>query len=412
MRRSLNISRIILYLTVLACLPSVVRAQVTAGTILGNVHDGTGATVAGATITIKEVSKGTTQTTQTDVNGAFYAPYLIPGTYQVSVDKMGFKKQASENFDLQVDQKARVDFVLQLGAVSESVEVTAAAPLVKSETAELGEVITEKAVRELPLNGRNFAQLVYLAPGVTPGQQGENLSGSSSFNPRAASNFNALGSQANTNAWLVDGIDNNEYTFNTVIVQPSIESVREFKVLTGTFSAEFGRGAGVVSVSTKSGSNELHGNLFEFLRNDVLDARNYFNAVPQAKPPFRRNQYGFALGGPVVLPKIYNGKNKTFFFMDYFGMKERKGLTFVNTVPTAETRVGNFSNFKDLSGNLIRIYDPLTTRLNPSFDPSKAVSASNPQYLRDLFAGNVIPANRINPVGLNVASIYPLSTLR
>ncbi len=153
-------------------------------------------------------------------------------------------------------------------------------------------------IRELPLNGRNFAQLVYLAPNVTPGQQGENLSGASSFNPRAASNFNALGSQANTNAWLVDGIDNNEYTFNTVIVQPSIESVREFKVLTGTFSAEFGRGAGVVSVSTKSGTNDLHGNLFEFLRNDVLDARNYFNAAPQAKPPFRRNQFGAAVERP------------------------------------------------------------------------------------------------------------------
>ena len=117
-----------------------------------------------------------------------------------------------------------------------------------------------------------------------------------------------------------------------------LESVREFKVLTGTFSAEFGRGAGVVSVSTKSGGNDFHGNLFEFVRNDIFDARNYFNAQPQAKPPFRRNQFGGAFSGPVLLPKIYNGKNKTFFFMDYFGMRERKGLVFVNTVPTAETR--------------------------------------------------------------------------
>jgi hypothetical protein len=206
----------------------------------------------------------------------------------------------------------------------------------------------------------------------------------------------------------VDGIDNNEYTFNTVIVQPSIESVREFKVLTGTFSAQFGRGAGVVSVSTKSGSNDVHGNVFEFLRNDLLDARNYFNAVPQAKPPFRRNQYGGALSGPVYLPKLYNGKNKTFFFMDYFGMKERKGLTFVNSVPDANARVGNFSNFTDAKGALIRIYDPLTTRLNPSFDATKPVTTANPQYLRDAFANNIIPANRVNQVGLAVASIYPL----
>lgn len=384
------------------------HAQVTTGTILGTVQDASGASVLRATITIKEVSKGTVQTYQTDENGAYYAPFLTPGAYEVTVEKTGFRKQASRPFDLQVDQKARVDFTMQVGDVTSSVEVTATAPLVRSETAELGQVIAEKAVRELPLNGRNFAQLVYLAPNVTTGQQGENLSGASSFNPRAASNFNALGSQANSNAWLVDGIDNNEYTFNTVIVQPSIESVREFKVLTGTFSAEFGRGAGVVSVSTKSGTNELHGNLFEFLRNDVLDARNYFNAAPQAKPPYRRNQFGAAVGGPVYIPKLYNGKNKTFFFMDYFGLRERKGQTTVNTVPTAETRVGNFANFTDTSGKLIQIYDPLTTRLNPNFDSTRPVSTGNPQYLRDPFSGNVIPTTRINPVALNVASIYPL----
>ena len=351
-RNSLGKPSVVLYL-MLTCAVTL-QAQVTTGTVLGTVRDASGASVVGAAISIKEVSKGTVQNFKTDENGGYYAPFLTPGLYQVNVEKAGFRKQSSENFDLQVDQKARLDFALQVGEVTESIEVTAAAPLVKSETAELGEVITEKAVRELPLNGRNFAQLVYLAPSVTPGQQGENLSGASSFNPRAASNFNALGSQANTNAWLVDGIDNNEYTFNTVIVQPSIESVREFKVLTGTFSAQFGRGAGVVSVSTKSGNNELHGSFFEFLRNDRLDARNYFNAVGQAKPAYRRNQYGAAAGGPVVLPKIYNGKNKTFFFMDYFGMKERKGLTFVNTVPNAESRVGNFANFTDAKGALIR----------------------------------------------------------
>ena len=383
-------------------------AQVTTGTILGTIHDASGAVIAQASITVKEVAKGTTQTYQTDDTGGYLAPFLIPGTYQITVEKTGFRKQASQPFELQVDQKARVDFVLQIGEVTAAVEVTAVAPLVRSETAELGQVIAEKAIRELPLNGRNFAQLVYLAPNVTAGQQGENLSGSSSFNPRAASNFNALGSQANTNAWLVDGIDNNEYTFNTVIVQPSIESVREFKVLTGTFSAEFGRGAGVVSVSTKSGTNTLHGNAFEFLRNDVLDARNYFNAAPQVKPPYRRNQFGAAAGGPVKIPKIYNGSNKTFFFMDYFGLRERKGQTTVNTVPTADTRIGNFSGFTDASGKLIQIYDPLTTRLNPGFDSTRPVSTSNPQYLRDPFTGNIIPAARINPVARNVASLYPL----
>ena len=272
-------------LIVLTCLTTAAVAQVTTGTILGNVRDASGASIVGATITIEEVTKNTVQTYRTDENGAYYAPFLVSGTYQITVENAGFRSQASQAFALQVDQRARLDFTLQIGEVTESIEVTAAAPLVRSEPAELGEVIIERAVRELPLNGRNFAQLVYLAPAVTTGQQNENLSGQSSFNPRAASNFNALGSQANANAWLVDGIDNNEYTFNTVIVQPSIESVREFKVLTGTFSAEFGRGAGVVSVSTKSGPNDLHGSFFEFLRNDLIDARNYFNAAPQPKRP-------------------------------------------------------------------------------------------------------------------------------
>lgn len=402
--------RFLLFLA-LACLvllPSTASAQVTAGTILGSVRDGTGAAVPGATVVVKEVNKGTSVEYQTNEDGAYTAPFLSPGTYTVNVQKAGFKPQATPPFELQVDQRARMDFTLNIGDVTATVEVTAAAPLVKSDSAELGQVITERPIRELPLNGRNFAQLVYLAPNVTPGQQGENLSGASSFNPRGASNFNALGSQANMNAWLIDGIDNNEYTFNTVILQPSIESVREFKVLTGSFSAEFGRGAGVVSVSSKSGTNELHGNAFEFLRNDVLDARNYFNPKSQLKPPYRRNQYGVAAGGPIVLPKIYDGKNRSFFFMDYFGMKERKGLTFVNTVPTSANRTGDFSGFTDSSGNLIRIYDPLTTRLNPAYDSTKPVSTTNPQFLRDAFAGNIIPSNRINPVSANVASIFPL----
>lgn len=397
-----------IFLAVLLCLAIPAMAQVTTGTILGTVRDSTGAVVPGAQVTITETSKGTSTQYATDETGGYNAPFLAPGTYSVAIEKTGFKKQVRSGIIVQVDQKARIDVSLEVGQVSETVNVTEAAPLVKSDSADLGEVITESAIRELPLNGRNFAQLVYLAPGVTPGQQNENLSGQSSFNPRAASNFNALGSQANVNAWLIDGIDNNEFTFNTVIVQPSIESVREFKVLTGTFSAEFGRGAGVVSVSTKSGNNEVHATLFEFVRNDRLDARNYFNYVGQPKPPFRRNQFGASASGPIWFPKIYNGRNKTFFFADYFGNRERKGLTFVNTVPTAQNRTGDFSTFTDTRGTLIRIYDPMTTRLNPSFDSTKPVSATNPQYLRDLFANNTVPAGRINAISRNVAGIYPL----
>jgi hypothetical protein len=231
---------------------STLGAQVTTGTILGTVRDNTGAVVAGAVVVVTETNKGTSQNYQTDETGGYNAPFLVPGTYSVAVEQQGFKKEVRTGIVVQVDQKARIDFTLSVGAVTETISVVGAAPLIKSDSSELGEVITEQSIREMPLNGRNFATLVYLTPGITPGQSGENLSGASTFNPRGASNFNALGSMANANAWLVDGIDNNEHTYNTVIVMPSIESVREFKVLTGTFSAEFGRGAGVVSVSTKS----------------------------------------------------------------------------------------------------------------------------------------------------------------
>src|SRR5438552_3974905 len=367
------------------------NGQVTTGTIVGTVSDSSGAPLPGVKVTITDVQKNESKEYTTDETGSYNAPFLIPGTYRVSAEKSGFKRAASADIILNVDDKARVDLTLSVGDVNEVVEVAAASPLVRVESSELGEVITERAVRELPLNGRNFAQLVYLVPGVTAGQAGENLSGASTFNPRAASNFNALGSQANTNAWLVDGIDNNEYTFNTVIVQPSVESIGEFKVLTGTFSAEFGRGAGVVSVSTKSGQNAWHGTAFEYLRNEAFDAKNFFALPTAPKAPLDRHQFGASLSGPII-------KNKTFFFVDYAGQKEERGQIFVNTVPTAAARRGDFSDYRDRNGNLIVIYDPLTTRPNPS----------GSGVIRDPFPGNIIPTNRLDPVGRNVASIYPL----
>ncbi len=302
-----------------------------------------------------------------------------------------------------MNQRARVDVSLEVGRLEETTTVVASTPLLRTDSSEVGTVIEERAIKELPLNGRNFATLVYLTPGITPGQAGENLSGASTFNPRGASNFNALGHQANANAWLIDGIDNNEYSFNTVIIAPSVEQVREFKVLSGVFSAEFGRGAGVVSVATKSGTNTLHGTVFEYLRDDAFDARNFFvRKVPlptgglqkDPKPPLNRHQFGGALGGALVIPGIYDGHSRTFFFTDYAGLKEKRGQVFVNTVPTALTRIGDFSDFRDTSGNPILIYDPLTTQPNPDFDSTKPVSATNPQFLRDPF-----PATSFRPIG-------------
>src|SRR5688572_4374237 len=401
-------------LTLSTTLP--LAAQVTTGTLVGTVRDQNGI-VPGATVIIREQNRGTSASFVTDETGSYTAPFLTPGTYVVEVSVSGFKKWVREGVVLQVNQRARVDVTLEVGGVEETTTVTAETPLLRTDSSEVGTVIEERAIKELPLNGRNFATLVYLTPGITPGQANENLSGASTFNPRGASNFNALGHQANANAWLIDGIDNNEYTFNTVIIAPSVEQVREFKVLTGVFSAEFGRGAGVVSVATKSGSNLLHGTVFEYVRNDAFDARNFFvrkvaaadgTLTKDPKPALDRHQFGVAAGGPLVIPGLYDGHNRTFFFADYAGLKEKRGQVFVNTVPTARTRIGDFSDFRDTSGNLIVIYDPLTTRNNPAFDSSRPVSATNPQFLRDPYPGNTIPQDRMNRVGANVASIYPL----
>ena len=378
---------------VLLTFSSIAFGQVTTGTILGTVRDSSGALVPGATVTITDTGKGTVSTYTTDANGDYNAPFLIPGTYDVAVEKGGFKRTVSNNVVLDVDQHARTDFIMQVGQVNDTVEVTSAAPLVRLDSAELGEVVGKTQVQDLPLNGRNFAQLVYLVPGVTPGQASENLSGSSSFNPRAASDFNALGSQANANGWVIDGIDDNEWTFNTVMIQPSVESIAEFKVLTGTYSADFGRGAGVVSVSTRSGSNALHGEAFDYLRNSYMDARNYFNPTSQLQPAYRRNQFGGAVGGKII-------KDKLFFFADYYGQRSLKGIVNLNSVPTAAERTGDFSNYTNTAGQLIPVYDPYTTTIVNGVATRKQASYNG--------VLNVIPPNELNAVGLNVASIYPL----
>ena len=384
-------------IAVFACALS--QAQVTTGSILGTVHDSSGAVVPGATITIIDTGKGTSSVVKTDANGEYNVQSLIPGTYNVSVEQTGFKRSVSSNLVIDIDQKARIDFALELGTVSETVQVNTTPPLIRLDSSELGEVVGKTQVENLPLNGRNFASLVYLVPGVTAGQAGENLSGSSSFNPRAASNFNSLGSQANTNAFLVDGIVDNEWTFNTVMVQPSVESIAEFKVLTGSYSADFGGGAGVVSVSTRSGSNDFHGELFTYIRNSAVDARNYFARVGSnvQKPALRRGQFGGAVAGAIV-------KDKLFYFADYYGQRSLKGIVNLNSVPTAAERLGDFSGYTNAAGAVdphLRSADHRQTGSNYTRTQFMGCDGAHP---------NVICSNRLTQVGLNVASIYPLPT--
>ncbi len=267
-------------------------------------------------------------------------------------------------------------------------------------------MIEETAIKELPLNGRNFATLVYLVPGITPGQANENLSGASTFNPRGAANFNALGHQANSNGWLVDGIDNNEFTFNTVIVAPSVEQVREFKVLSGVFSAEFGRGAGVVSVSTKSGTNQLRGTVFEFLRNDAFDARSFFvRKTPQPDGSLLKGS------GAAARSSSVRRRNRRRAGHPRHLRRAQSHASFSRTTPASGAARRHDGQYRaDRGGAQRRLQRLPRSQRQSDPDLRSADDAPGPtgRVVRDQFPNNIIPANRMHPVGQNIASIYPL----
>ena len=353
-------------------------AQAVSGTILGSVRDASGAVVSNAVITISNTDTGLTRSVNTDSSGEYTAPSLPPGSYTVTIQMEGFKRISLTNLQLGVDQKLRADAVLQLGTVTETVNVEATAPVVKADSSELGDTVTEHQIKDLPLNGRDFVHLTRIIPGVVRGIPGANIDGAGSLAWRASASFSANGQRTRDNNFMLDGVDNNETWLNSVVVFPSVDALEEFKVQTSTYSAEFGRSSGgVVNIAIKSGSNSFHGSGFEFLRNDALDANDYFNnKFGRKKPPFRQNQFGGTFGGRVI-------KDKTFFFMDYQGGRIRQAQTYLSTVPSLKMRTGDFSELNRV------IYD--------------AESPGTP------FAGNIIPASRQDPAARNIISqIYPL----
>lgn len=351
-------------------------AQAVTGSIAGSVTDPSGAAVAGAAISVTNTATGESRKLQSGAEGEFTAPSLPPGTYRVAAELQGFKRAAASGIQLGVAQRVRVDLVLQMGDVSEAIEVHGEAPLTQADTSELGTTVNESQMRELPLNGRNFVQLTRLIPGVTRGAYGGNSDGGGSLGWRASAAFSANGMHVRQNNFLLDGVDNNELQLQTVVLFPSVEALQEFKVQTSTFSAEFGRAlGGVVSLHIKSGTNQLHGSLFEYVRNDKFDANDFFNnKFGRAKPPFRQNQFGGTLGGPIR-------RDRTFYFVNYQGWRIREPQTFVATVPTALMRQADFSEINRA------IYDPLS---------------------RAPFSGNRLPASRLDPASSNImAKIYP-----
>jgi hypothetical protein len=366
----------------------------TFGVITGEVHDTSGAVIAGAAVVVTNEATGATRNTVANEVGTYSFPSLPPGTYDLKVSTSGFQTVTRNNVELQVQQTARVDFTLELGQQTQVVEVTGGAPLVTTEDATIGTVIENRRIVELPLNGRNFLSLVSLAPNVTSGFGATTSAIPGQVGDRANLTAISVGGQRPMfNHFTLDGLENTFVEGNTYEVLPSIDALQEFKVQTGIYPAEFGREVTQINVSTKAGGNDYHGTLFEFLRNDVLDAKIYaFGASRPDKEPFKWNQFGFTLGGPISIPKLFNGKNKLFFMANYEGFRERQAIQNVATVPTAAMRAGNFS-----APGIPTIYDPLT-RVTQA---SGTITASP-------FAGNIIPANRIAPTSTKLLQFLPL----
>ncbi len=371
-----------LLLVIQSLSPVMAQVSLGAGTIEGTVQDSTGAAVPNAPIEAKNINTGVTRTAKTDNTGRYTFLSLPVGEYEVKAEASGFRTTVKTGVTLVIDRTAVVDFDLSVGQLSETVSVTAAAPLIESSHAALGEVIQNKQILDLPLNGRSYAQLALLAPQVVAGGTGtgtrtqENAIGTSGY-------FSISGSRPEGNQFTYNGINvTNEFTGGT-FAYPPIDSIQEFKIVQNNYSAELGGRTGQVVLTSKAGTNEFHGSAYEFLRNDKLDANNFFsNLAGQPKRPLKQNQFGASLGGPIMLPR-YSGKNRTFFFVNYEGARIRRGNPSTTTVPTIRMRQGDLSEL----GRAIR--DPLTGQPFPNA---------------------IIPANRISPIAVNAMRLadYPL----
>lgn len=392
--------RIVTLFVIAVVLPPVARGQNITASVLGTVSDTSGGSVMGAEVTARRVETNRILTARTDESGKFEIPYLQPGNYEVRVTAAGFKTVVRDNVTLQLADRARLEFALEVGEVTTTVSVSGGAPLVESETSSLSLAMGTKPIVELPLLGRSVFSLVNLAPGV--------LTGPAFYNrqfPVATfldSEFSINGGRLRTNEMLLDGVSILVPNNNFMAFKPSVDVTQEFQVLTNNFSAEFGRtGGGVVNITTRGGSNEFHGTVFEFFRNKALNANGWFrNANGNAEPaPFVFNQFGGSLGGPIR-------SNKTFFYGNYEGRQERQsrvaiGASLLATLPTNLQRSGDFSQTFDRNGALVRIHDPATTRRNDA----------GTGYIRTQFPNNVIPASRIDPVARNVLTFVPAQNL-
>jgi hypothetical protein len=416
-------NRIMCFLGLLAalCIAGAVgaRAQTTTAQVSGQVTDSSGAAVPQASITITNLDTTLTRKAETSGTGYYVIPLLPPGNYKLTMEKQGFQTADFPNLVLQVNQTLALDAVLQVGTVAQSVTVEAQAPLLQATSADLGAVITTRAVVDLPLNGRNYSQLLVLTAGVTPVSTGQWASPGAGHTITGAllpgSSFSepSVGGQWNrANFYLMDGLNFTNWYAGTDAVLPVLDGIQEFKVQSHNDSAEYGGAlGGVINVATKSGTNGLHGTAWEFVRNNVFDARDPFADATRSSPaPYRQNQFGFSVGGPIIVPKVYNGKNKTWFFFTYEGWRYRKpGQSFAR-FPTGAELSGDFS--ADYTSQVL--FDPATTAPDPNqpggFIRSPFVCNASGIAVAQGTAGatpcNKIPTARLNPMTVGYMNAF------
>jgi len=378
----------LLALALMAMLVSVTPGQAVSGSIVGNITDDSGAVIAGARVTITETNTGIARNSTTSTEGGYVFTYLAPGKYRIEVERQGFKKFVREGIMLATGERLRVNGELVVGNINEVVEVSSTSGLLQTESADISQAFEAKKIQELPLNGRNFQSMMTLVPGVVPSNSQVGVFD----NPQGTQFLQVNGQNNSANNFQIDGVDNNEPLLGLVVQIPPAEAIQQFSISTSNYDAEFGRAVGaVVNVTTRPGSNDFHGSLFEFHNNSALKARNYFqlNRGADGKidiPNAIKNQFGGTFGGPIF-------RNRTFFFGDYQGQFQRIGrVSTVTTVPTQAWREGDFSSLPAAS----IIWDPTSDA-----DPTKRVA----------FTGNKIPTNRFSPVALNLLKYLPLPNL-
>ncbi|MFB3827142.1 MAG: carboxypeptidase regulatory-like domain-containing protein [Bryobacteraceae bacterium] len=388
-------ARELVLLSALALWSAALLGQEGRGTIAGRVLDASGAVVAGSEVRAVNAGTGAAARTRTNESGAYTLPYLAPGTYTVTAEMAGFKTTERPGIEVRINDVLSLELVLQVGAASEKIEVVATTPLLESTTVSVGQVVDGRRLLELPMQGNNPFELVMLAPGVV---NTTNLRAKKSSFGNASSQFRTNGGRQYSNEFTIDGVPN---TFSAgdnpeVAFQPPRAAVSEFKVQTTAFDASLGHTAGaVVNLITKSGTNQFHGEMHEWFSHSALDAATFFqNRAGEKKPVYQDNLYGASLGGPVRLPRLYDGRNRTFFFYAWESNQWVKPMPRVGTVPTAAEKNGDLSALLAL-GSSYQIYDPFTTR-----------AAERGRMSRQPLAGNIVPASRIDPVARKIMAFY------